>query len=80
MIRRSSEHGMPRQPHQTPNEYAQNLERHLPEVNEDVNSITGYFNEARYSRHEITAQHAGQVQKYWQRIRNALRKTLRGER
>jgi hypothetical protein len=79
MIRRSSEHGMPRQPHQTPNEYAQNLERHLPEVNEDVNSITGYFNEARYSRHEITAQHAGQVQKYWQRIRNALRKTLRGE-
>jgi hypothetical protein len=79
MIRRSSEHGMPRQPHQTPNEYAQRLERQLPEVDEDVNSITGHFNEARYSRHEITARHVGQVQNYWRHIRNALRKTLRGE-
>ncbi len=79
MIRRSSEQGMPRQPHQTPNEYAQNLERQLPEVDEDVSSITGHFNEARFSRHEITAGHVSQVQNYWKHIRNALRKTLRGE-
>jgi hypothetical protein len=72
MLRRTSEHGLPRQSHQTPNEYAQTLEQQLPEVDEDVNSITGYFNEARFSRHEITIQHAGQVQQFWRRIRDAL--------
>jgi hypothetical protein len=76
MIRRGSERGLPRKPHQTPNEYAQILEQQLPVVDDEVNSITGYFNEARYSRHTITNQHAGQVQKFWQRIRNALRKTF----
>ncbi len=76
MVRRISERGLPRQPHQTPNEYAHTLEQQLPEVDDEVNSITGYFNEARYSRHEITLQHAGQVQQFWQRIRNALRKAF----
>jgi hypothetical protein len=76
MIRRTAEGGLPRQPHQTPNEYARHLEGRLPEVDEDVSSITGYFNEARYSRHEITSQSAGKVQKYWQRIRKALRKAI----
>jgi Domain of unknown function (DUF4129) len=78
MVRRSSEHGLPRRPYQTPNEYAQTLEQHLPEVDDEVNSITGHFNEARYSRHEITTQHAGQVQQFWQRIRTALHKTFQG--
>jgi hypothetical protein len=76
MLRRSAERGLPRKPYQTPNEYAQTLEQHLPVVDEEVNSITGYFNEARYSRHAITTQHAGQAQQFWARIRDALRKAI----
>lgn len=76
MLRRSAERGLARKPHQTPNEYAQTLEQQLPMVDDEVNSITGYFNEARYSRHTITNQHAGHAQQFWQRIRNALRKTF----
>jgi hypothetical protein len=78
MLRRTSERGLPRQLHQTPSEYARTLEQQLPEVDEDVHAMTGYFNEARYSRHEITIQHAGQVQQFWRRIRNALHKTFQG--
>jgi hypothetical protein len=76
MLRRTSERGLPRQPHQTPNEYARTLEQQLPDVDEDVDQMTGYFNEARYSRHEITIRHAGQVQQLWRRIRNALHKAF----
>jgi hypothetical protein len=76
MVRRSSQRGLPRKPHQTPNEYAQILEGQLPVVDDEVNSITRYFNEARYSRHTITDQHAGQAQQFWQRIRSALNKAL----
>jgi hypothetical protein len=76
MVRRSTERGLPRKPYQTPNEYAQTLEQYLPAVDDEVNSITGYFNEARYSRHPITTQHAGQAQQFWGRIRNALRKAI----
>jgi hypothetical protein len=78
MLRRTAERGLPRRPHQTPNEYAHILEEQLPEVDDEVNSITGYFNQARYSRHEITPQHAGRVQQFWQRIRHELHKAFQG--
>jgi Domain of unknown function (DUF4129) len=78
MLRRTAERGLPRQPHQTPNEYAHVLEEQLPEVDDEVNSITGHFNEARYSRHAITLQHAGRVQQFWRRIRSALHKAFQG--
>jgi hypothetical protein len=78
MLRRSSERGLPRLSHQTPNEYARTLEQRLPAVGGEVDSMTGYFNEARYSRHEITPQHADQVLQFWQRIRDALHKTYQG--
>ena len=73
MLRRARESGLPRQPSQTPFEYAQRLEQDLPEINEDLASLTGAFVEARYSRHIISPESASQVRRYWGRIKHALR-------
>jgi hypothetical protein len=73
MLRRARESGLPRQPSQTPFEYAQRLEQDLPEVDEDLASLTGAFVEARYSRHTISSESASQVRRYWSRIKHALR-------
>ena len=55
MLRRSGENGHPRQPTQTPYEYARTLESQLPDIDQDVDGITVEFIEARYSRHDIPA-------------------------
>ncbi len=74
MLRRSGEKGHPRQPAQTPYEYARALESQLPEVDQDVDGITSEFIEARYSRHDIPPDHVGLVRRYWERIKRALRR------
>jgi hypothetical protein len=73
MLRRGGEKGHPRQPTQTPYEYARALESQLPEVDQDVDGITGEFIEARYSRHDIPPEHVGLVRRYWERIKRALK-------
>ena len=78
LVRRGGEHGLPRQVSQTPYEYAQVLESQVAEVNEDLDAMTGAFLEARYSKHEITTQRAGLVQRYWDRIKRALRRKRDG--
>ena len=45
----------------------------LPEVDEEVASITEAFVEARYSRQDVDDSQAGRVKRYWERIRGALR-------
>ena len=77
LVRRGGEHGLPRQPAQTPYEYSQALQDHLPGVEGDISSMTDEFMEARYSQHEITAPHASLVQSYWERIKRALRAALK---
>jgi len=72
-VRRAGEHGWPRKPFQTPNEYAAHLRDELPEVADEVTRITDGFVEARYSRHEISDDQAGRVRRGWERIRRALR-------
>ncbi len=74
MLRRSGEKGHPRQPTQTPYEYARALESQLPEVDQDVDGITNKFIEARYSRHDIPLEHVGLVRRYWERIKQALKR------
>ena len=63
---------MPRKPSQTPSEYAVNLEKALPAVEADIDSITQAFIEARYSRREVDSKDAGLVKEMWGRIRHAL--------
>jgi len=72
LIRRGSEQGVPRKPSQTPSEYAVNLEKALPSVEADIDSITQAFIEARYSRREVDSKDAGLVKEMWGRIRHAL--------
>ena len=74
MLRRGGEHGHARQPTQTPYEYARALESQIPEIDQDVDGLTEEFIEARYSRHDIPAEHVGLVRRYWERIKRALRK------
>jgi hypothetical protein len=78
MLRRGQESGMPRRPSQTPFEYARKLEGDLPEVDEDLKSLTNAFVEARYSRHTITSERANLVQTYWNKIKRALRSQKKG--
>jgi hypothetical protein len=73
MIRRGAEQGAPRKPSQTPSEYALTLEKNLPSAGEDIDSMTGAFVEARYSRREVKARDANAVKAAWGRIRQALR-------
>ena len=74
MLRRSSEKGHPRQPTQTPYEYARALESQLPDIDQDVDGITDEFLEARYSRHDIPPEHVSVVRRYWERIKQALKR------
>jgi hypothetical protein len=73
MIRRGNEQGIARKPAQTPAEYAAQLEQAIPSVQEDIDSMTQAFVEARYSRREVDSQKAASVKATWDRIRRALR-------
>jgi hypothetical protein len=77
MVRRSAEQGLPREPSQTPSEYASALERALPAVGEDVDALTAAFVEARYSRQEVDAGRAKIARTTWGRIRRALQDKLK---
>ncbi len=73
LLRRGDETGLSRRASQTPEEYAVTLERSLPTVEDDIDSLTNAFNEARYSRHSVEAEEANTVKTYWEQIRQVFR-------
>jgi len=73
LLRRGNETGLPRDLSQTPDEYAQVVERSLPTVEGEVEALTESFSEARYSRHAIAEQDASIVKTYWEQIRRVFR-------
>lgn len=73
MIRRGGEQGLTRKGSQTPYEYAAALEDAIPEVDDEVASLTSAYVNARYSRSEVDDVQVGLVKTYWERIRGALR-------
>jgi len=73
LLRRGEETGLPRIESQTPDEYAIGLERTLPTVDDDINSLTEAFSEARYSMHSVEEEDANEVKGYWERIRQVFR-------
>jgi hypothetical protein len=79
MIRRGGEQGAPRKPSQTPSEYAVTLERTLPDVREDIDSITDAFVQARYSRREFNSSDVAAARTIWGRIRRALQRRSKKE-
>lgn len=77
MLRRAGQSGMPRQPYQTPYEYAEDMRQVLTASEQpleaDLEVMTEQFVEARYSRHEITPQQVGWVRQSWEHIKRFLR-------
>jgi hypothetical protein len=73
LVRRGAEQGLTRAASQTPYEYASTLEKALPDIDADIESLTGSFVEARYSRREVPPEKANLVKATWARIRQALR-------
>jgi hypothetical protein len=74
MLQRGAQRGLPRETSQTPYEYERRLGADVPEVGEDVSAMTREFVEARYSQHDVTPDRASVVRRYWDRIRDALRR------
>ncbi len=75
LLRRGRERGLPRQSGQTPAEYAQQLRAALPDQQTDIAALTASFQEARYSRHEISGAQANLAQRAWRQIGRALRRS-----
>jgi hypothetical protein len=75
LVRRAGETGAPRQPAQTPQEYAQNLSSAHPEVTPDLAAITEAFVEARYTQHPVSDEQASFVKRLWEQLRRTLRRT-----
>ncbi|MCD6289184.1 MAG: DUF4129 domain-containing protein [Anaerolineae bacterium] len=73
MVRRASEHGLPRHPAETPHEYEGNLEAGWPELEAEITSLTQAFIDARYTTHELGPEDAKRAQELWKRVRSFLR-------
>lgn len=73
LLRRAAEKGTPRPPAQTPLQYAQTLQPHLPpETHPDLQNLTEQYLQARYSAHPIAPQQASLARQLWNRLRAAL--------
>jgi hypothetical protein len=71
--RRAGQAGQQRRPGQTPYEYQAALDQQFPELEPDLEGLTGAFVEARYSDRTMEKQEAEAVKPLWQRIKAALR-------
>jgi hypothetical protein len=81
LVRRAALAGHPRAVHQTPFEYAAQLEPHLAEEEDALKKLTDAFVEARYSRRAFEPEEVNLLRRIWQRLQSALRKSIsRSER
>ncbi|HLF29228.1 MAG TPA: DUF4129 domain-containing protein [Anaerolineae bacterium] len=74
MVRRGGEAGITRQTAQTPYEYAAVLRADRPEAQDEIDSLTEEFIQARYSRHPVSPADVSRARRYWNRIKQALRR------
>ncbi len=72
LVRDNAENGCLRHPAQTPDEYAQTMLAAIPGEDQPITAITGAFDDARYSRHDVHASQAQRVRAWWRRIRRAF--------
>lgn len=73
ILRRAGRQGYARRGHQTPYEYATMMESNLPQAREELDKLTQAFVEARFGRHEITADQDQRARSNWERVKAALR-------
>lgn len=75
LLRQAASAGIVRRPSESAAEFSARLEQILEaraEIDRALADLTGLFNEARYSAHPITAEHARQARAYLRRIREGL--------
>lgn len=77
-VRRAEQAGFPRRANQTPDEYGRRLGTVMPDLDEDLGTLTEAFVEVRYSRHPVDQQYARGIRPYWERLRRALRERRTG--
>jgi hypothetical protein len=79
MIELGGQQGITRKPSQTPYQYENRLTREIPEVNQDLHTLTDTFIEARYSQHPFEQPKAEQASSLWERIKAILKSWKREE-
>lgn len=75
LLRQAASAGIVRRPSESAAEFSARLERTLEaraELDRALAGLTTLFNEARYSTHPITSEHARQARAYLRRIRDAF--------
>jgi len=70
MLRWSRDHALPRRPDQTPYEYAHLLQTTLPDSQNEIETLTALFMEARYTRHTVDTTQANEAHLAWQKLRH----------
>ena len=73
MMGRAAESGLVRPAHQTPSEFAHDLDARWPDAEDDVDELTAAFLAARYDRREITHTDARSAQTLLARVVRALK-------
>lgn len=72
LLRKAEQRGIQRRKAQTPYEFAQTLEVSIPEMQTDLEPLTGTYVEARYSLHPVTEEQASQARQWWQSLRKII--------
>jgi len=76
LLRRTGEMKLPRAGWQTPREYDLFLSQQLPEVKQELASMTDVFMEARYSQHAISNRQIDTIRAAWEQVRKLLRSRI----
>lgn len=71
-VQQAHDKGLPRQPSQTPHEFAEALGQAAPEAQPDVRELTQHFVEARYSQHALGPNQVSVAERCVKRIRQVL--------
>lgn len=69
MLRWNEQNGLPRKRTQSPAEYALALTQRVPAGRNEIDTITHWFVEARYTRHEIHPEDAERVREDWSKLK-----------
>jgi hypothetical protein len=75
LLRRAADQGIRRQDSETPLEYAEDLKENWPEVEGDLDELTGAFLKARYSPKPIERDEINPIKARWKRARSRLRRS-----
>jgi hypothetical protein len=74
IVQQAGQKGNRRRQSQTPFEFEPELTRSAPEVENEIQDLTGAFVQARYSKTEVDIGQVSNAQHWWQRIKQVLRR------